>query len=137
MKKTITPPQGVLALTELGQLAEAIDALDPATMLSDVPAAIILGLEPSTLVTWRSRNLGPRFRRIGDGRKKSIRYRLSDVIEYRDRETVIPGGQSMTDSNAAAELPIEGGQARGRPTKPAPAARSGSRSRGQRRDGHA
>lgn len=93
MKKTITPPVGVLALTELGQLAEAIDALDPATMLNDVQAAIILGLAPSTLVTWRCRNLGPRFRRIGDGRKKSTRYQLSDLIDYRDRDIVTPGGQ--------------------------------------------
>lgn len=94
MKKTIIPPVGVLALRELGQLAEAIAGLDRDSMLSDVQAAVVLGLAPSTLVTWRSRNLGPRFRRIGDGRKKSTRYRLGDLIDYRDRDVVTPGEPS-------------------------------------------
>ena len=94
MIKTITPPLGVLALRELGQFAGTIAQLDPDTMLGDVHAAIILGLQPSTLVSWRSRNLGPRFRRIGDGHKKSARYRLGDLIAYRDRDIVIPGDQS-------------------------------------------
>ncbi len=50
MMKTITPPLGVLALKELGQLAGTIAQLDPDPMLGDVHAAIILGLQPSTLV---------------------------------------------------------------------------------------
>lgn len=51
MMKTITPPAGVLALREHGQLAGTIAQLDPDTLLTDVQAAAILGLRPSTLLT--------------------------------------------------------------------------------------
>ncbi len=79
-----------LLMMRPGRLTKAVAELDPETLLTDVQAAVLLGLQPSTLVTWRHRSLGPRFRRIGQGRKRTIRYTLSDVLAYRDRDIVTP-----------------------------------------------
>lgn len=52
----------------------ANDLVDP------VEAARILGIQPSTLAVWRSKNfkLGPRFVTVG----RRIRYRMADIEEY-------------------------------------------------------
>ena len=106
MMKTITPPVGVLALREHGQFAVAIADLDPDTLLTDAQAAAILGLRPSTLLTWRSRGIGLRWRRIGDGHKKCARYRLADVIDYRDRETPAPRPQTRAPRAKTRRLAV-------------------------------
>jgi hypothetical protein len=47
-------------------------------------AAAILGHATITLAQWRMRGDGPRFFRCG----RSIRYRLGDLIEYRNKQTI-------------------------------------------------
>lgn len=48
----------------------------------DIPgAAAMLDVAPNTLETWRRLGKGPPFFRIG---KRIVRYRLKDLIAYRD-----------------------------------------------------
>lgn len=45
----------------------------------------ILGYAPITLAQMRARGDGPRFFRVN---RRTIRYRLGDVLDYRDARTV-------------------------------------------------
>jgi hypothetical protein len=47
-------------------------------------ASAITGLAVDTLAQWRLRGIGPRFFRIG----RQIRYRLGDLLAFRDARTV-------------------------------------------------
>jgi hypothetical protein len=47
-------------------------------------AAELLGMSPVTLEQWRRRGDGPRFWRVG----RRVRYRLGDVLDYRDARIV-------------------------------------------------
>lgn len=53
------------------------------TTVSAEEAAVCLGLEAGTLANWRWTGRGPHFIKVG-GR---VRYRLSDLAEYLDRQT--------------------------------------------------
>jgi len=53
------------------------------TTLSPGEAAARLGLQESTLRNWRYRGQGPKYVRLGN----RIRYRVSDLDEYLDRQT--------------------------------------------------
>lgn len=46
-----------------------------AKMLTEVEVGEMLGLAPETLRTWRARNKGPRFAKLGD----AVRYDEADV----------------------------------------------------------
>ena len=61
-------------------------------LLNETEAAKILDLRPATLCTWRCRGTGPRFLRLGDKLKPPVRYRLGDVLKFRDARAVNPGG---------------------------------------------
>jgi predicted DNA-binding transcriptional regulator AlpA len=50
-------------------------------LLTEKEAAALLGLRPNTLNAWRNRATGPKYLRIG---RKAIRYRLLDVLAFRD-----------------------------------------------------
>jgi len=45
-------------------------------------------VSPGTLVNWRSQGKGPCYIRLGTGGKASIRYRLRDIEEYEQQQTV-------------------------------------------------
>lgn len=57
-------------------------------LLTSREAAELLNLQPETLVAWRVRRTPgrPQPVRVGD---RKVRYRESDVIRYRDRETKV------------------------------------------------
>ncbi len=71
-----------------GDIEGDLDAL-----LTEVEAAAILALRPSTLGNWRSRGYGPRFLRLGNKRRPPVRYRLGDLLSFRDARAVNPGGR--------------------------------------------
>jgi predicted DNA-binding transcriptional regulator AlpA len=60
------------------------DAVDRDPAIDTHRAAELLGLAAVTLQQHRARGRGPRFFRVG----RSVRYRLADVIAYRDARTV-------------------------------------------------
>jgi len=60
------------------------DALDLERALSTRQVAELLGAAEITLAQWRARGEGPRFFKIG---KRHVRYRLADVLAYRDART--------------------------------------------------
>ena len=64
---------------------------DPEELLTEIAAAALLGLRPATLCNWRSRGCGPRFLRLGHKRRPPVRYRLADVVRFRDARAVTPG----------------------------------------------
>jgi predicted DNA-binding transcriptional regulator AlpA len=55
-------------------------------LFDPIETARILGIKPSTLAVWRSKNfkLGPRFVTVG----RRIRYRMSAIEEYIQSRTV-------------------------------------------------
>ncbi len=48
----------------------------------------ILGQSEITLQQWRAQARGPRFFRIGGGKRQAVRYRLGDVLAFRDANMV-------------------------------------------------
>ncbi len=64
---------------------------DAEALLTEIAAAALLGLRPATLCSWRSRGHGPRFLRLGHKRRPAVRYRLGDLLTFRDARAVNPG----------------------------------------------
>ena len=73
-------------LTARPRAAEA----DLDELLTEIAAAALLGLRPATLGAWRARGHGPRFLRLGHGRRPAVRYKFCDVIRFRDARTSDP-----------------------------------------------
>lgn len=63
------------AATELPRELDAERALDP------TQTSVLLGVATITLAQWRARGKGPRFFRASP---RAVRYRLGDVIAFRD-----------------------------------------------------
>lgn len=64
-------------------------SLDPAAPLSGLSgtlspkeAADYLGYAPQTLAGWRFQGRGPRYLKLGGGKRGKIRYRLEDLDNY-------------------------------------------------------
>ncbi|MEW9570541.1 helix-turn-helix transcriptional regulator [Rhodanobacter sp. Si-c] len=53
--------------------------LEPGSLVTDIEAAAILGIQPRTLRNWRALKKGPVFRRIG---ARAIRYHIADLAEF-------------------------------------------------------
>ena len=69
----------------LATLPRPVDGeADAEALLSEIQAAVILGLRPATLCSWRSRGRGPGFLKIGPGTKPAIKYRRRVIIAFRD-----------------------------------------------------
>jgi len=64
--------------------ATAAASVDPETALDTAQTGKIVGLAPITLTQRRMRGDGPPFFRVG----RSVRYRLGDVLAFRDANTV-------------------------------------------------
>lgn len=71
---------------ELASRAPQVDhgSTDLETAIDSRQTARILGLSPVTLQQIRARGEGPPFFRIG----RTVRYRLGDVISWRDERTI-------------------------------------------------
>ena len=63
---------------------------DAEDLLTEIEAAAILGLRPTTLTKWRGQRRGPIFRRLGRGRRPAVRYRRADVLVFRDARATDP-----------------------------------------------
>lgn len=75
----------------LVQVVSFYEGVDPTLVdLSEGLAAACLNQRPKTLESWRVQGIGPRFLKYG----RAIRYRLSDIIEFREK--------SLFDSNRDA-----------------------------------
>lgn len=59
-----------------------IDADLPDRFVSREKAAAYLDLSPSTLATWASLGIGPRFTKLSDGQSGAVRYSLADLRSY-------------------------------------------------------
>lgn len=51
-------------------------------LLNEREAAALLKVAPQTLRTWRSKGRGPRYVRLGAGRRTSIRYDLAELETF-------------------------------------------------------
>lgn len=65
--------------------AHDADALDRERALTTRQVGELIGLAPITLAQMRARGEGPRFFRAG---LRHVRYRLGDVLEWREARTV-------------------------------------------------
>jgi predicted DNA-binding transcriptional regulator AlpA len=63
---------------------DGADALDRERAINTHQVSELLGLAAVTLAQLRQRGSGPRFFRVG----RQVRYRLGDVLSYRDARTV-------------------------------------------------
>ena len=57
-------------------------------LLTTRAAAELLGLQPATLVAWRTRGTPGRPQPVRLG-SRSVRYRETDLLAWRDRETAV------------------------------------------------
>lgn len=53
-------------------------------LLNDKQAAMLLGLAPATLRSWRCRGIGPSFIKFA-GLRGGVRYHAADIAEYTER----------------------------------------------------
>ena len=60
-------------------------ALDLERAIDTKQMCELLGIAPITAIQWRQRGEGPRFFRAG---RRHVRYRLADVLSWRDARTV-------------------------------------------------
>jgi hypothetical protein len=56
-------------------------------LLTTAETATLLGVKINTLEGWRHYGKGPRFRRLGSGKRGLIRYAEADVIAWVDQGT--------------------------------------------------
>jgi len=64
-------------------------------------AAEYLGLAPKTLEGWRIRGAGPRYVKLGDGRRSGVRYDRDELDRFlleRTRSSTSDPGQGATDA---------------------------------------
>ena len=64
--------------------------VDPDRLLTEAEAAALLGRSPATLCRWRARRIGPRALRRGLKRRPPIRYKLGDLLSFRDGRATDP-----------------------------------------------
>jgi hypothetical protein len=69
-------------------LPAAPSGLDLERALTTKETGGILGHSDITLQQWRAQGNGPRFFRVGGGKRPAIRYRLGDVLAFRDAKMV-------------------------------------------------
>lgn len=69
-------------------LAKELDALDLERGLTPREVAELLTVHVVTLQQWRARGEGPRYVKYGASPRSPIRYRLRDVLAWRDARTV-------------------------------------------------
>ena len=60
------------------------ESYSPDAMLDTGAAAEVLGMRPQTLHEWRTRRVGPPYRKLG----RAVRYLYKEIIEYRDAQRV-------------------------------------------------
>ena len=65
---------------------------NPEDLLTEAVAAALLDRRPATLAGWRAKKSGPAF--LLTRRKRCIRYKLRDVLAYRDRAAGNPEKRS-------------------------------------------
>ncbi len=54
-------------------------------LITPAQLAIRWSMNLNTLSQWRAAGMGPAYLRIGDGKRPSIRYRMSDILAYERR----------------------------------------------------
>jgi len=59
-------------------------------LLDQSEAAEFLGLSENTLMSWRSRKMGPAYHNLGEGKKRRIKYDVRDLIAYLESRKVRP-----------------------------------------------
>lgn len=51
-------------------------------LLTNVEAAAMLGLQPTTLEIWRTRGKGPKFVKLGSSKQAPIRYNEEEILSW-------------------------------------------------------
>lgn len=51
-------------------------------LLTNVEAAAMLGLQPTTLEIWRTRGKGPKFVKLGFSKQAPIRYNQDEILSW-------------------------------------------------------
>lgn len=69
--------------------------------LSTRDVAAFLGVSVRTLDNMRFKHRGPRYIKLGSSKASKVRYRLSDVIAWAEREKTAPEGGSRVENLAA------------------------------------
>lgn len=62
-------------------------------LVTDVEAALVMGIKPQTLRNKRSQNLGPPYIKIG----RTVRYDMADLMAFIDAHRVQPAGEPLAD----------------------------------------
>lgn len=88
-----TNPSPIHDLPILLQVIQRYQGIDPTLVeLDEVTAAACLELRPKTLEGWRITGIELPFLKLG----RSVRYRLSDILAYRDKNTFTSTRAAMT-----------------------------------------
>lgn len=76
----------IAALVERVKCLEAARPPPNEKLLSQEEAAVVIGVKPTTLSSWRHYGKGPRYVKVG----RSARYKLQDIENWLDQQAVVP-----------------------------------------------
>jgi hypothetical protein len=65
-------------------------------LVTDILAADLLGIKPSTMRSWRCRGVGPSYVKLGRGKKAAVRY------DRRDLDRFVEQGRHVSHSSVRA-----------------------------------
>jgi len=81
------------------------DLIDLSELLTTRQAAVILGVQDDTLTQWRWLGKGPKYLRLGDGKRAAIRYLPSDLKKWLAERSFANTSQYTVDANGQRITP--------------------------------
>jgi predicted DNA-binding transcriptional regulator AlpA len=93
--------------SDIAYLMERVKSLEaarppPDRLLNPEAAAVMIGVKPATLATWRHYGKGPKYIKVG----RTAYYKISDIDEWLETQCVIPApkddaGVAQSDDDAS------------------------------------
>jgi hypothetical protein len=85
-------------MSALAELLKRFEGIDPAhVVLDEKETSVLTGQSPKTLESWRNRGQELPFLKLG----RRVRYRLSDVIAFLDKNTFVSTREAKTRNRRA------------------------------------
>ncbi len=74
-----------------------VEMHDSRNLLNDNQTALRLGVSPATLRSWRCRDIGPPYIKLGVGTQSSVRYNPIDLDEFMRRGRHVPSVRAASE----------------------------------------
>jgi hypothetical protein len=93
-----------LAGLEIG-VPNVTQLIDLDDLLTTALAAAMLGVKPDTMHQWRWNGKGPKYLKLGDGKRAAIRYQRSELVRWLAERQYANTSQYSVDAKGQKILP--------------------------------